>query len=179
MTLFATSNTVREEGLPRGFRVYFGYAERPCLLPAQHLIATDLIQDLELHIDLGGARARPYRCDPVRHFGGNDTNRQSCRIFLDYGGAGYISERPGYFARSSLFTALRTLSGFELVTVKLLYTSEVVVPLDAHDWQWYKESERGVRAWPRTSDILWAHRSSIFGVPPKCRFHCSWHQQGF
>lgn len=141
LALFSISKIVRQEGLPRSCRVYFGYADRPCSVPQSQSSATVLIQNLELHINLGGARLRPYRCDPIRYFGGSDTIRQSCRVILDYGNVGYISENPSDHGKSSLFSALRTLTGFKEVTVKLLYTPDKYGHSDAYNWHWYRKAK--------------------------------------
>lgn len=134
MHLFSTSKLIRQEGLPRSFNVYFGYADRPCALPPKHATATPLIQNVELHINLGGARQRSYDCKLVECFGGSHIARKSCAVLLDYGTAGYLSFDC---ARSSLFGALRTLTGFKDLTVRLVFGSDRWSRSDEHnDWRY-------------------------------------------
>ena len=139
LSLFATSKQIREEGLPRLFRLYFDYTETRQRLPEAELSATKLIQNLELQMnfcgDPGPGSENAYR---INYFRGREFTRESCTIILDCGEPGLLSYTLPEFE------PLQKLTSFKLLTAKFSYT-----PYSGDEWDpayhrigWDKKRDR-------------------------------------
>ena len=140
-TLFRTSKQIRNEGLPRFFRLRFTWEPVPPLrekmlgapnliplpirmlsvqnlipLPKPTLSATDLIQDLEIHINAGTYALVGDTTHHIAYFRDNGIIiRESCTVILHLFVPGWIHADEG---RQRPFPLLRTLTGFKRLKVR-------------------------------------------------------------
>lgn len=130
LDIFKTSKQIRNEGAEASSRyckffVRFGWLAQPFEAPpTRKLTATRLIQDVTIAVNLRGIdwgitgdMQGPIDCKHIEYFGGSNIMRKSCRVTLWYGKNGYVSKDC---ASDLLFKALRKLTGFRTLLVKII-----------------------------------------------------------
>ena len=169
LNIFDTSKQMRNEGAEASSRycrffVRVGYLGGLFeALPFGESKATGLIQNVIIAVNLRGVdwvsaldMQGPLDYKQIEYFGGSDVKRELCRVSLWYGKNGYVSKDC---ASDLLFEALRKLTGFRTLSVKIISEQnqriavEGIFPyMSVPNWLFLQQQQR--RPWADDRHIM-------------------------